>query len=327
MRGKSITIYMKNEKYGKSLAKGLCYIDTGLEIFLADSLEKAMEGTKEGILLTDYDVNNCERVIKISNEEKLKPIDYLMEKIRVAMKKIYKIELCLRQRNTKIFGIYSRFGGQGVTSFAITLARILSIKTDKPVLYLSLDNIDDSYRYIDFKGCFKYSKEEYFFMKEEMLIASLKDYLMVDRWGVNYYISDRTENFFSSGYAKDKIIDYIKNDSYFDYVIIDFGKKHCLSYKWLDKKIEIERENFAQDLSRERDEDVLRIINFSEFADGNNGYYYIKKCIENFIQYDENIEISMEGEYAQCVEKYIDINKLTFDCYDKRLQIMSEEKA
>ena len=203
----------------------------------------------------------------------------------------------------------------------------LSIKTDKPVLYLSLDNIDDSYRYIDFKRCFKYSKEEYFFMKEEMLIASLKDYLMVDRWGVNYYISDRTENFFSSGYAKDKIIDYIKNDSYFDYVIIDFGKKHCLSYKWLDKKIEIERENFAQDLSRERDEDVLRIINFSEFADGNNGYYYIKKCIESFIQYDENIEISMEGEYAQCVEKYIEINKLTFDCYDKRLQIMSEEKA
>lgn len=324
MAEKTITIYMKNDSYGKSLGKGLCYMDAGLEIFFADSLEEAIYGMKKGVILTDYEMKDDPRIIKVSNSDKLHPLECLAQKIRLAFRNTYKVELYKDKKNTKVIGVFSNYGGQGVTSFSITLSRLISIKTDKNVLYLSLDKIDDSHRYTNSNSCYKSSKEEYFFMKEEGLEVNFREYLLKDQWNVNYFAHGNVKNFFGNENGKSRILDYIKSEDYFDYIIIDFGKIPLIEQREIDKKIQLVSQNLMQDLSTEPVEDVLKVINFSEFSGGNGKFFYVKNSIESFVKIDGKIDISMESEFAESVEKFVETNELMWLDWEKRMQIMSE---
>ena len=325
MTEKRIIVCTKSDKYGKSLVKGLCYIDTGLDIFFEKSLENAMCNFKEGVLITDYEVDDNPRIIKLSKEDKIKPLEQIYGQIRCVFRRNYGIEIYShRQKTAMIIAIYSKYGGQGVTSFAITLARILSVRSSKKVLYLSLDNIDDSYKYLNLGEKCKSSREEYFFMKEERLATDIENYLLRDQWGVNYYDSGMKENFFGREYARDRILDYIKSEEYFDYIVIDFGKICSVRQQGIQKIIELHSENVYQDLSKESVDNVLKVINFSEYSYGNKQQYYIKKSDKCFTKEAEFVEISMGGEFAQAIEALVDDIDLLGLEWDLDLKFMSE---
>ena len=304
---------MKNMNYGKSLAKGLCYLDTGLDVFLAESLEEGINEATSGVLLTDCETNENPKIIRLSNRDKKKPLNAIHEKIRCAFRNVYNAEIgSIDSARPTVFGVYSKNGGKGVTSLAITLSRLMSVKTNKNILYLSMDKIDDSKKYIGFCGIEKLSKQQYVFMNEEGLSSNLMDYLCEDQWGVHYFVPDIGTNFFETKYAKDSVLEYVESENFFNYIIVDFGKIYGIDNKKIHKKIEIVEEKVLQDLSRKSVEDTLKVINFSDYIKDGEGYFYIKKDEYSFNESDEVVEISMDGKYAKSVEKLIDDNNLAW---------------
>jgi hypothetical protein len=328
-----IILYFKNPKYADALARGLCYECTGLDVFFAQNEKMIASLIDRGVLLTDCNIIFDQKTVFFNDEEhieseysisKKSPLKEIICMIKDIAYKTYGVKLYLKDYNAHVIEVYSQKGGIGVTSFAITLARILSVRSGKKVLYLSLDNIDDSYKYLNLGEKCKLSREEYFFMKEERLATDIENYLLHDQWGVNYYDSGMKENFFGCEYAKGRILDYIKSEEYFDYIVIDFGKICSVRQQGIQKIIELHSENVYQDLSKESVDNVLKVINFSEYSYGNKQQYYIKKSDKCFTKEAEFVEISMGGEFAQAIEALVDDIDLLGLEWDLDLQFMSE---
>ena len=104
-------------------------------------------------------------------------IKAIMDEINNLAFESYGIIPFVNSNNSRVFGVFSKNGGMGVTAFAITLSRLIAAKTEGRVLYLNLGVIDDFDVYVEFDNSDVLSKMQYLFMKNQMLL--LKRTLLV----------------------------------------------------------------------------------------------------------------------------------------------------
>lgn len=288
-----IILYFKNAKYADALARGLCYECTGLDVFFAQNEENIIALIDRGILLTDislkfeektiffYDKNQTESEYSISKISSLKGIVYEIRKITY---KIYGEKLYLPNSNTRVIEVYSQKGGNGVTSFAITLSRIISMETDSRVLYLNFSIMDDYDEFLDTEHNKKaLSKQHFIILKDEGINPNIEDYLKMDSWNVHYFEPERDYNTFFK--RSDRVLNYILEEGFASYVIIDRGKS--ISNKEAIKEIEL-----LENVLVYREKDLL-----NEFPLINDQ--------DSFIKIGGKIEISMRGKYANNINMFV----------------------
>lgn len=288
-----IILYFKNAKYADALARGLCYECTGLDVFFAQNEEMITSLIDRGILLTDrslkfegktiffYDKNQIKGEYSISKISSLREIVY---KIKNLAYKTYGAKLYLKDYNTQVIEVYSRKGGNGVTSFAITLSRIISMETDSRVLYLNFSIMDDYDEVLDTEHNKKaLSKQHFIILKDEGINPNIEDYLKMDSWNVHYFEPERDYNTFFK--RSDRVLNYILEEGFASYVIIDKGKS--ISNKEAIKEIELLENSLVY-----REKDLL-----NEFPLINDQ--------DSFIKIGGKIEISMRGKYANNINMFV----------------------
>ena len=297
----NIILYFNNAKYANALARGLCYECTGLEVFFAQNENTVSDLIDRGILLTDksvyfdkktvvfYDDDWSESEYSISKKCMLKET---ISKIKEIAYKTYGVKLYSKECDANVIEVYSKQGGVGVTSFAITLSRIISMETDARVLYLNYSIIDDYNVFLDVDDSQNtISKREFIILKDEGIEIDIEDYLERDSWNVYYFKPEQCRNTFFK--TTDRILNYILEEGFVSYVIVDKGKN--VSNEEAMKEIELMENSFIY-----RENDLLKI-------------FPLIKDEDSFIKIDEKIKISMRGKYANNVNLFVKNSEIL--CY------------
>ena len=299
MRSIDIILHFKNAKYAESLARGLCYEYAGLNVFFAEKDEDIQNISSKGILITDKLVKPNSRTIFLSSDiddrfiyciPKTTSVKVIMNAIRRIAQKEYGIGTYACNKDTKVIGIFSERGGCGVTSMAITIARVLSAKTDEKVLYLNLGFLDDYNMYTGIEDYGSSSKMEYLFMKEEQITVNIENYCKEDMWGVYYFKPETKKNSFFLNTNEEDIIGYIVDEKFFSHIIVDYGKRKEIDNSILDGSFFIKNQRAFYTSPR------------------NEEQYTYSLCIDkdSFFCINENIEISMKGMYANAIDAILE---------------------
>ena len=288
-----IILYFKNPKYADALARGLCYECTGLDVFFAQNEKMIASLIDRGVLLTDCNIIFDQKTVFFNDEEhieseysisKKSPLKEIICMIKDIAYKTYGVKLYLKDYNAHVIEVYSQKGGIGVTSFAITLSRIISAETDSRVLYLNFGIIDDYDVLLDIDDSEKaLSKRHFMILKDEGIEIDIEDYLKEDSWKVYYFKPERGYNPFFK--VADKILNYILAEGFASYVIIDRGKN--VSNENAMKEIELLENSFVY-----RENELLNV-------------FPLIKDEESFIKIDEKIKISMRGKYANNINLFV----------------------
>ena len=305
MRSINIILHFENKRYAESLARGLCYEYTGLKVFLVDNEDEINNYIGRGILLTDKNVYIDSKTLLFTDELKdEKPciskslrLKEIMKEISNLAFKFYGIIPFVNNNNSIIIGVFSKSGGSGVTSFAITLSRLIAAKTEARVLYLNLGVIDDFDVYIEFDNSDILSKMQYLFMKEENIPVCIGHYCKEDLWGVSYFKPERDKNCFFHSIEMTKLIQYILGEKCFDYIIIDAGKTYYIDKNLINGCFELKKE----------------IVTFSYGNNHDESTYELFIDRDSFVDKEDRIEISMRGIYAMCIESILDKSNLLLD--------------
>ena len=289
----NIILYFKNAKYADALARGLCYECTGLDVFFAQNENTISALIDRGILLTDRSVYFEQKTIIFSEDDwseseysisKKRMLKEIISKIKEIAYKIYGVKLYSKDCNAHVIEVYSKMGGAGVTSFAITLSRIISMETEARVLYLNYSIIDDYNVLLDIDSSQNtINKRQFIILKDEGIEINIEDYLERDSWNVYYFKPEGCCNTFFK--TTDRILNYILEESFASYVIIDRGKN--VSNKEALKEIELLETSFIY-----REKDLLKEFPFIKDED-------------SFVKIDEKIKISMRGKYVSNINLFV----------------------
>ncbi len=296
MRSINIILYFNNSRYADSLSRGLCYKYTGLNIFFAEKEKDFVELMDKGVLLTDKKIEHNSKTIALCNGgmenypyclPKTCSIKEIFDAIRNIAHKEYGVLSAKFDSNTDVIGVFSKKGGIGLTSFAITMARMIAAETERKVLYLNLGLMDDYCLYTGISDYSAQNKLEYLFMKEEGLPVNIESYCNEDFWGVSYFKPEHTRNTFFCYGKEGEIVNYAMEENYFSYIVIDFGKRTKVDNSYLKYCFEVGKEEI---ICQNIDDNFT--TTFSSVSDNNS-----------FLIENENVEISMKGLYANRIHE------------------------
>lgn len=277
MKGINVILYFNSTKYADSLARGLCYECTGLNVFFAQNEEDIISLVERGILITDKNFNIENKTVMLmednSNNDKhilnkTCRLNQIIKNIKDIAFREYGVHLYSKEDKRCAIGIFSRKGGMGVTSFAINIARLISARTESRVLYLNCGVIDDYNEYAKIDNFDNTSSKKHFiFMLEQGIRIKIEDYVKQDEWNVYYFKPESNHNSFFKNVEPKQIIDNILGFEYFSYIIIDFGKREQIEAEIL-KIIEITDEEIIFDNDGDKSfisytrQDEKRFINY-----------------------------------------------------------------
>lgn len=295
MRSINIILRFSNGRYADALARGLCYNYTGLNVFFEEDLDQSFQKMDRCILLTDDSSLVSNNTIVFGNEgiPILTPLRDIMEKIKVIVLREYGIILDYAASNCKSIGVFSKRGGRGVTSFSVMLARLIAARTEKKVLLLNLGIVDDYNEWVleDFAGVL--SKKQFLLMKEEGIKLNIEEFIKEDLWGTCYFKPEAGHNtFFQKG---ETVLNHIIGQKYFAYIIVDFGKQNEDCIEICDEGLEL----------------LVDIFKHTKLNNQSTEYKLCNKEVMFRADLDY-LELSMKGEFASCIELFIEESQLVF---------------
>lgn len=314
MKPLNILIFVRNKEYGRALARGLCNESTSLNVFFEEEDMDVALARNWDILLTDCYSQESPKILHLSEEnghEGLRPsiskrssVRGIFSQISAMAKANYGLTPdCNWQSDAKLVSLITQEGGSGLTSIAITLARLLSAKGCR-VLYLNLGPMDDYKSYIAADFYSIGDKRQFYFLKEEGISGSVERFVAQDRWGVSYFRPEESKNSYFNEVDNGRLIRYLEEEDVFSHMVIDYGKGMIQDKKENEILINI-RKNPNRVLSNDLVEIDLELMNFCDDYCLESAKNPIPADYEAFIQTEENIEISMSSEFSQRVEDFI----------------------
>ena len=293
----NIILYFDNTKYRESLARGLCYEYAGLNVFFAKDREEILKLIDRGILLTDIYVPEPAKTIFFSDKNnkeykyslsKKSPVKRIMETIRRIAFDEYGEYLCGGNYQTKVLQVFSKKGGLGVTSFAITLARLLSAETESKILYLNVGPMDDYEEFFDSDNFEVLEKREFLLLSEENIKVNILNYLQQDVWSVYYFKPEKSCNTIFCYEGINKLINDISSTHMFSFIVVDLGKNPPNTNNMVGETIEVTKNEV--------------------FYTGKHQHFSIELHRDNdsFYTFDGKTNISLKGIYAQTINRFIE---------------------
>lgn len=317
-----IGIYMKNVKYARALARGLCNESTNLNIFFADKENDVEKLITEGLVITDYDMPNNPKIMFLrefaeesevyEGPSKISPVRAVLSKLSEMAYSNYGMEWeHTHGDEAKIISLISQEGGVGVTSIAIGMARMLSLK-ECSVIYINMGPLDDYERYAEAEFEGTKCKMQYMLYKDQGMKGNIKKFLGRDEWGVYYFKPEKIKNSLFDQQEQDKILKYLTNENFFTHIIVDYGKGVRLERKKNEKLVAVYKKNCYRVLSKAHVESDLNIINFMDYLEDEEGEICINCDPDSFVNTAQNIEISMSGNFMDQIEKIINAKESLF---------------
>ncbi len=295
----TITVFVKNDKYGEALERGLAQQKEGIQILQAESSHMAAVSGLESILLTDIEAYGS--LVMNPSEFKKKAADEILRKAAEKYFNETGIKILSEEEKAYVWEIFSFTGGAGVTSFAVTAARILSMTGNGNILYINLKERDDYkiYSEFDMKEISEVSSKRKFIYMMRNLPEKLflQEYLIKDRFGVFYFCPQSSVNSFFKEAEAAEIIDRLQEEKFFRYILVDSsGMEETESAKIQISHIRDKRSGLYSQKGR------YLIRNYSGHI-SEDDLSALPEDEKSFAALDNKIVISMEGQYAEAVRK------------------------
>ena len=139
MKKMKLAVFTAEEDYAAAVARGIAGFARRVDIRLCASRREAEKAASEMVLLTDVaelrDIKNAVYMSGVCTADML---------IDTAAEKWYEISgehIAPERDGTRIWALYTRQGGCGVTSLALAAAWVLSRDEQNRVLYLNLGTL------------------------------------------------------------------------------------------------------------------------------------------------------------------------------------------
>lgn len=218
----------------------------------------------------------------------------------------------------KVITFFSYTGGCGVTSLTISTGKLMNILYGKKSLYVNLNNINDSHRFIRFKNQIDFRRvildirRE---VEENIRLINLNeiiygdnnlDYLKIGPY--NKYSDD------IDGEVCEILFNWISQNSDYDFILIDIGKPNR---KWESNLIGSSTCNVYLDNRYEKDNNLLtkNLMLHSELNEKNviftelGNYKILPKDVigieideKSFVNKNGLMKINLSGKYGKSVE-------------------------
>ncbi len=326
MKKLNITVFTKDINYANDLVRGLCNECTGLVVFVAKDRVEANESLERGILLTDYtDFPQENQIDKLKSVRKI--LQQAIELNFVKTGELFEID----EGSAVLIGFYSTCGGAGTTSIAVTYSRFLSVKSEKKVLFVNLGIADDYDKFICNDRLFScdnfaeneasrkkpFSKHQFVFMCEHRREINYDEYFLKDKYGVHYFKPEKGQNSFRTGFKDKNIIELLKEQKHFEYIVVDLGKlpggfEDEEQSQVFDEVYKIDRANGGvmeelNDYEREGQKvhikDKQNDVGIEAVDIPTDCESFICGIEDEFEWSNRAIDISMTGKFATAVEK------------------------
>ena len=296
MRTLFASVFMKNKEYERALMVGICREYTGIKLYAVSEPEEAALSGINGILLTDADIYGS-LVLKKEDIKGL-PIRETVRKIAsLYFDMTGEIFAVAGEDTPTVLEFYSRFGGSGDTSIAVTTARLLAASSERRVIYLNLRRYDDYEFYVDvdFRGLSSKRKFIYKIKKTSGTIL-IDEFIREDKWRVGYFCPQKGGNSFEYECDADIIIDYLIKYKDISYIVVDSYEACC------DGGIQVEVINSKDLRNRNEEKKGLSIYNFSDDV---GEEFHVPEDNESFRIKGDTIDISMTGKFISSIEEIV----------------------
>lgn len=283
MKKMKLAVFTVEEDYAAAVARGIAGYARRVDIRICATRLEAEKAASEMVLLTDVaELREIKNAVYMSG---VCTADMLID---MAAEKWYEIsgEVFVPVRDgTRIWALYTRQGGCGVTSAALAAAWVLSRDEQNRVLYLNLGPCDDyrDYTESDFEKTEQKRKFLYFISFVQKKISPLP-YISRDSRGVWHLRPETEYNSLADPTKWDDLTGYIRECGFFSHVIVDLGKNRP---DGIDADIALEIAGNAkgrktgenacivpvddESFTKEKNEDKVKISLsgvFGEFAEG-----------------------------------------------------------
>ncbi len=289
---------------------GICREYTGIKLYAVSEPEEAALSGINGILLTDADIYGS-LVLKKEDIKGL-PIRETVRKIAsLYFDMTGEIFAVAGEDTPTVLEFYSRFGGSGVTSIAVTTARLLAASSERRVIYLNLRRYDDYEFYVDvdFRGLSSKRKFIYKIKKTSGTIL-IDEFIREDKWRVGYFCPQKGGNSFEYECDADIIIDYLIKYKDISYIVVDSYEACCdggiqvevINSKDLRNRNEEKMINSKDLRNRNEEKKGLSIYNFSDDV---GEEFHVPEDNESFRIKGDTIDISMTGKFISSIEEIV----------------------
>lgn len=240
---RKIGLLIGDEAYGKALLNGLAHNCHALSFKIID---KIVDRDPFDIILTDDEsqrATNWDRTIILASDPKEYNIENmtlfryqgsksLINDLLFILSKMDRSPYIKKEEgNCNVIGFYSQEGGVGVTSIALTAAYLLGSKHNYRTLYINIEPVNSSVKYLDIRGI-----EEDKLFKYAILQGIDFDLGRYFSQGDGFsYLQNGEINEFSIA-SKDKlesILHKVEKSGQFDYIVLDAGRCYDLTLERL----------------------------------------------------------------------------------------------
>lgn len=292
-----IVIKIKNQNFALDIATGIMEHFQKLDVVIYNETDNSSETEDGDVVITEEVIKANSRVKKINlwiEREIEKKSGYLFKGNIGAEKNI----IC----------IYSQFGGNGVSSVAITLGRHLAVRSrenKEGTIYVT-DDIKNISIYLGVAEdeLWEYRKNDYLLKEGEPDITSA---VKTDSLGMEFVFTEYPL----------KLIEYLLKFYWWKNIILDINSRHLKKIQW-DYKIQIlncfDARTCTIDYSNNEDKvsNIFTVIN-------NGDKFRENLCIGKdegaFKRNEKGIDILMESRFAEDVEDLLHrINNITEEC-------------
>lgn len=326
MKKLAVAVLTSEESYGKALARGIAgesdKIIVKTACFGTITCQERQRLTEElinngYIVVTDEDISLkiplCEKMVLLKENQNeaagnqipvISSVSFIFGKIKEIYFKEYQREFCrLNEGEEKIIGMFSATGGCGCTVTSLTLARWISMLSEKPVLYVNASHRDD-YGYYVLSSDNVQPKKQMMMHFIDNLPWELDKYCFQDQYGAYCFKPEEKENSLNKTEYLELILSDVTKKKIFSYIVIDglSDKKEHLC----DVRIGVIDAKDSRTAFYNREKDSMTICNRCDETkpmESREKYYRIPYDEESFKVSENHVEIRMDGLFSESIRK------------------------